>query len=84
MGNDMYQSAEEIAADKAAGRPVLGIGSGSLIDGALIDKNCRIGTNVRIKNDRHVQETPDSDIAMCRDGIVCVPKEATVPDNWRF
>ncbi|MBS0208809.1 MAG: glucose-1-phosphate adenylyltransferase [Planctomycetes bacterium] len=84
MGNDMYQMPEEIEADKKTGRPLLGIGAGTLIDGAIIDKNCRVGSNVRIKNDRHVQETPDSDIALIRDGIAIVPKDATVPDNWHF
>ena len=42
-------------------RPPLGIGDGTLIEGAIIDKNCRIGRNVRIVNDRRLDtsdETP--------------------------
>ena len=47
MGNDFYQTPEEIAADHPAGRPPLGIGPGAQIEGAIVDKNCRIGRSVR-------------------------------------
>lgn len=84
MGNDLYQTSEEIAANLRDGIPPLAIGEGSLIDGAIIDKNCRIGRNVRIKNDLGVMETTDNHLAMIRDGIVVVPKDATLPDGWRL
>jgi glucose-1-phosphate adenylyltransferase len=84
MGNDLYQSPTEMAANLHAGIPPLAIGEGTLIDGAIIDKNCRIGRNVRIKNDLGVMETPDNAAAMIRDGIVVVPKDATLPDGWRL
>jgi glucose-1-phosphate adenylyltransferase len=62
----------------------MGIGEGSLIVKAIVDKNCRIGKNVRLVNDKNVQDTPDEGTAMIRDGIICVPKEVTLPDNWRM
>ena len=46
MGSDDYESADETAQADAAGLPPLGIGVGTVIEGAIIDKNCRIGRNV--------------------------------------
>ncbi len=46
MGSDDYESAAESARADSNGIPRLGIGSGTLIYGAIIDKNCRIGRNV--------------------------------------
>jgi glucose-1-phosphate adenylyltransferase len=82
MGNDMFQTPDEIAADEAAGRPLLAIGEGTVIEGAIIDKNCRIGRNCRILNESGAETSPDNGSAMICDGIVCVPKEVTLPDGW--
>ncbi|HEX3869191.1 MAG TPA: glucose-1-phosphate adenylyltransferase [Pirellulales bacterium] len=84
MGNDFYQSASDIAADMRTSVPPLGIGDGTIVDGAIVDKNCRIGRNVRVVNESKVEDTPDDGAAMVRDGILCVPKEATLVDNWRM
>ena len=40
MGNDFYELPHEMA----AGNTPLGVGAGSHIEGAIVDKNCRIGT----------------------------------------
>jgi glucose-1-phosphate adenylyltransferase len=84
MGNDTYQAPQEMADDLARGVPPIGIGEGSIVEGAIIDKNCRIGRNVRVVNETKVENTPDEGPAQVRDGIMCVPKEATLPDNWRM
>jgi glucose-1-phosphate adenylyltransferase len=85
MGYDDYQTPDEIAADKAAGRTLMAIGDGTLIDKAIIDKNCRIGSNVRITNERCMENAHGDDaLVLIRDGIVVVPKETTLPDNWRL
>jgi glucose-1-phosphate adenylyltransferase len=85
MGCDFYQTPDEIAADQAQGRPLMAIGDGTLIDKAIVDKNCRIGRNVRITNERCLENAHDDNApAMIRDGIVVVPKETTLADNWRF
>ena len=47
MGADSYETPEEKAANARAGRPHIGIGAGSRIEDAIIDKNARIGQNVR-------------------------------------
>ncbi|HWA99933.1 MAG TPA: glucose-1-phosphate adenylyltransferase [Pirellulales bacterium] len=84
MGNDFYQMPDEIAADTAAGFPLIGIGDGSLIDGVIVDKNCRIGRSVHVVNEQGLEESPDTGAVMIRDGILVVHKEATLPDGWRM
>lgn len=80
MGNDFYETETERAASEARGTPPLGIGENTLIRKAIIDKNCRIGRDVRIVNASGVQDT-DGQFHYVRDGIVIVPKGAVVPDG---
>ena len=84
MGADFYDSDASHAASQAHGSPPLGIGAGTVIEGAIIDKNCRIGANVRIANDRHLDTSPETPEAMVADGIIIVQKEAVLPDGWQF
>ncbi len=83
MGHDVYQSPAEIKADQDAGRPPLGIGEGSHIEGAIVDKNCRIGRRVHIVNSEKWNDFDVGEQAYIRDGIVCIPKDAVLPDRWR-
>jgi glucose-1-phosphate adenylyltransferase len=83
MGNDFYDLPGEVIKNEQNGRPPLGIGEGSVIEGAIIDKNCRIGRNVRITNEKGVIDSPETQYGMFRDGIAVIPKETTLPDNWR-
>ena len=48
---------------------------------AIIDKNCRIGRNVQIVTSDRRESTDETEHAMICDGIVVVPKGATVPDG---
>jgi glucose-1-phosphate adenylyltransferase len=82
LGNDYFPRPEDNATDQANGRPPLGIGAGSLIEGAIIDKNCHIGRNVRVVNASGVENSPESDHAMVVDGILVIPKESVLPDGW--
>jgi glucose-1-phosphate adenylyltransferase len=86
MGSDDYESDAEAAQAQAAGIPRQGIGAGTTIRGAIIDKNCRIGSGVQIVNARQLmttENTPDeTDQAVIRDGIVCVQRGAVLPDGW--
>jgi glucose-1-phosphate adenylyltransferase len=86
MGNDWFPTLAETAADQAAGRPPLGIGEGSLVEGAIVDKNCRIGRNVRVINSAGVVNSPDidNDQAVISEGVVVVPKDAVLPDGWKL
>lgn len=84
MGCDSFQTSREAAADLAAGRPPIGIGDGSRVEGAIIDKNCRIGTNVRVCNEAGVESAAESNGAVIADGVVVVVKDATLPSGWRL
>lgn len=82
MGADFYQSPQDLDADRAAGRPPVAIGDGTTIEGAIVDKNCRIGRNVTIINRQGVENAEETPQAMICDGVVVVPKEATLPDGF--
>ena len=84
MGSDDYESADDAAQATASGLPHLGIGAGTVIEGAIIDKNCRIGRMVRIVNDWHVDSSEETPEAMIRDGIACIQKGASLGDGWRM
>jgi glucose-1-phosphate adenylyltransferase len=80
IGADRYASEAEKAANLKEGVPNFGVGDGSVIERAILDKGCRIGRNVRIVNQRGIKELVASNFAIC-DGIVVVPKDGVVPDG---
>ena len=74
MGADYYEgygSAKNIK---------LGIGDGSIIDKAIVDKNATIGRNVVIKNTKKLK-TVDGHNYYIRDGIVIITKNAVIRDG---
>jgi glucose-1-phosphate adenylyltransferase len=82
MGADYYQTLEEMRDDLAAGLPRMGIGEGSLIRRAIIDKNARIGTQVRLVNEAGILNADgDHGSYYIRDGIIIVPKNAVIKDG---
>jgi len=83
LGSDFYETAEDMAANAARGLPAMGIGDGTVIERAIVDKNVRIGRDTRIVNELGWQSIADSDRFTVRDGIAVVPKDAVVPDGWR-
>jgi glucose-1-phosphate adenylyltransferase len=80
LGADRYETEAERADNRKKGLPDPGIGDGSVIERAILDKDCRIGKNVRIVNRRNVQEEEGENYVI-RDGIVVIPNEAVVPDG---
>ena len=80
MGADYYETEDDRARNGELGRPDIGIGVGSVIESALIDKNARIGKNVQI---RHLPDRPDEAHQnwVASDGIVVIPKSAIIPDD---
>lgn len=80
MGADSYETERELAENRELDRPDIGIGAGSVIHRAIIDKNARIGRNVHIRN---MVNRPDmeTDNWVARDGIVIVPKGGVIPDG---
>jgi glucose-1-phosphate adenylyltransferase len=82
MGADYYQSLEELRADAIAGIPRIGIGEGTVIRRAIVDKNARIGANCRLVNEAGI-ENADNEAAgyYIRDRIIIVAKNSTVKDG---
>ena len=80
MGNDFYAGEGEEEGDLDV---PLAIGSGTVIQGAIIDKNVRIGSNVKIVNTSGRTDTShDHPQCVIRDGIPIVMKNVTLPDGW--
>jgi glucose-1-phosphate adenylyltransferase len=82
MGNDCYEPPDELRRDAASGQPPLGIGPGTRIEKAIIDKNCHIGRNVRIVNRQAVESSEEAPYGVIRDGVIVVTKGAVLPDGW--
>jgi glucose-1-phosphate adenylyltransferase len=78
MGADYYETEAEQAAHAALGQPRVGVGQGCVIEGAIIDKNARIGDDVVI---RHLPDRPDMETESyaARDGLVIVMKDGVIP-----
>jgi len=82
MGSDYYESLEEIRTNLAAGRPHIGIGPNTLVKGAIIDKNVRIGRDVQLINKAAVEIYDSKDGSyFIRDGLIIVPKNSMIPDG---
>ena len=82
MGSDFFESIDEIQKNMNRGIPPIGIGQNTVIRRAIIDKNTRIGSNVQLVNRDNV-ETADGENGCyyIREGIIIVPKNATVKDG---
>lgn len=74
LGADYYEERPE------PGVPRLGIGRRAVLDRVIVDKNARIGDDVRLVNERNVTET-DAENYYIRGGIIVVPKGATIPQG---
>lgn len=75
MGSDYYERGED-------GLPI-GIGANSHIEGAILDKNVRIGENVIIQP---FPRNTDIDNVnwYVRDGIVVIPKDVEIPSGTKI
>jgi len=81
MGNDYYETLAEIENARQKGLPNVGIGSRCYIRNAIVDKNCRIGDDVRINGGNHLANT-DHSLYTIKDGIVVVKKGAVLPNGF--
>ncbi|ODH01400.1 glucose-1-phosphate adenylyltransferase [Nostoc sp. KVJ20] len=82
MGADFYQASVERQCNVEKGDIPVGIGTDSIIRGAIIDKNASIGHDVKIINKDNVQEADrEGQGFYIRSGIVVVLKNAVIPDG---
>ena len=80
MGADHYQTIEMMQTDIRANKPRVGVGHNCVIRRAIIDKNARIGSNVKILNEANRQHH-DGNGYFIREGIVVIPKNSIVEDG---
>ena len=82
MGADFYESAEQRAILHERGGIPIGVGVGSTVKGAILDKNVRIGKDVRIINKESIDSAERPELGFyIRNGIVVVVKNGTIPDG---
>jgi glucose-1-phosphate adenylyltransferase len=81
MGNDTYQTLEDIALHPDD--IPMGVGHYCHIEHAILDKDWRIGNNVVIKGGDHLPDM-DTDEFVVRDGVVVVKKGAVIPEGARI
>src|SRR5207237_201247 len=82
MGSDFFESLTEIENNIATGRPHVGIGPNTVISRAILDKNVRVGSDVRLVNRDNVEsyDAPDGSFFI-RQGIILVPKNGMIPSG---
>lgn len=78
MGADSYETKEE---QSVQGEPAMGLGENCVVKNAILDKNVKIGNNVRLINKDEIKEG-EIDGIVIRDGIIVVPKGYIIPDNF--
>jgi glucose-1-phosphate adenylyltransferase len=81
MGIDVPEDRNSHSDNLRLGRPALGVGDNSVIEGAIIDKNARIGKNVKVINQRGVQDSEEYPTHVIRDGVVVITKAAVLKDG---
>jgi len=82
MGADYFESMEERLVLRERGGIPIGVGRGTTVKGAILDKNVRIGENVTITNRDRIEDADRPELNFyIRNGIVVVVKNGTIPDG---
>lgn len=81
MGSDYYETLADIDADHQHGLPQLGVGNRCEIRNAILDKNVRIGDDVRIVGGSHLEDG-DTPLYTVREGVIVLKKGAIVPNGF--
>jgi len=80
IGADRIETDAERLDNQRRGLPNVGVGHGTVIEGAILDKDCRVGSNVKIINHRKEKDAEGKNFVI-RDGVVVIPKGAVVLDG---
>lgn len=83
MGNDFYQNIEEMVNESSHNIIPVGIGERCYINNTIVDKNCRIGNDVRLNGGSHLEDAT-TPLYSIRDGIIVVKKGATIPSGFEI
>ena len=82
IGADKFETDAQRAENRKRSRPDLNVGDGCVIERAILDKDCRVGRGAQLTNRDNKQEADGPNGAYhIRDGIICVPRGAVIPDG---
>lgn len=81
IGNDYFETLEELTDNTKNQIPHVGIGTNCFIKNAIVDKNVRMGNNVRIIGGDHLPNS-DHSLYAVKDGIVVIKKKAVLTDGF--
>ena len=80
MGADYFRWHDQSQRETLEGPAEPGIGNGTIIKKAIIDRNASIGNNCVITNEAGLDRA-DGPNYFIRDGIIVIPKNASLPDG---
>jgi glucose-1-phosphate adenylyltransferase len=83
MGADFFETIEEMEDAAKKNIPNIGVGQRCYIKNCIIDKNCRIGDDVKIIGGSHLEAT-DHALYTIKDGIVVLKKNAIIPNGFQL
>ena len=83
MGCDYYETIDQLAQAREKNLPLMGIGERCYLKNCIIDKNVRIGNDVRIIGGDHL-EASDHPLYTVKDGIVVIKKNAVIPNGFQL
>jgi glucose-1-phosphate adenylyltransferase len=79
MGSDYYETPAQLEDNATRGRPNLGVGRNCRIQGAIIDKNARIGDGCVLAAQGKADGSYAGGLVIIRDGVLVVPKNTVLP-----
>ncbi len=83
MGNDYFATRHDFDSQNSAGRPLMGIGRRCYLSNTIVDKNVRIGDDVKIVGGSHLEDGKYDQYYVV-DGIVIIPKGEVIPDGFKL
>jgi glucose-1-phosphate adenylyltransferase len=83
MGNDYYQNIDEISENNKNGITNIGIGERCIINNTIVDKNCRIGSDVKLNGGNHLQDA-NTNLYTIKEGIIVIKKGAIIPGGFEL
>ncbi len=81
MGNDFYQNLDEINDNINNNIIPIGMGQRCMLNNTIVDKNCRIGNDVKLNGGNHLQNKNEA-LYTIKDGIIVIKKGVTLPDGF--
>lgn len=82
LGADFYETIEDLEENHKLNRPALGIGAGSFVKQAILDKNVRIGKNVVLNPEGLPENLEQKNGISIHDGVLIVCKNTIIPDGF--